>query len=398
MASLFAHLSVWFGRKAWHEDPPLEAPEELRRWSYTGIYDYCPMTWGMPKLNGVYVVIRKLGWGDFGTVWLAENSKAKTMEERYVAIKALRFEHVPKAVLHREVEILEAIREVNPIHPGYKHITHLKDVFTIASINGDHLAMAFPVLGQRLEPQWTCSLPIHCIRNVARQLLLGLDYLHTECHVIHTAIHADDEHKDVPVSKLLRSPEVLLGGEWDTGVDLYSLGCMLFELIEGRPLFDCRPTMRVSEDQYHLASIIQLLGPLPKRLLQCCSRTNDFYDADGAFACLINADQLLTRSAVNSIEERILKQHPGLSSHSLASFVSFLRYIMNPDPSERATAADALQHEWLALETNDDIETTLDETLGDPAALDTSTMPVSDVTIGGQSHEELIETTGAQHD
>lgn len=63
-----------------------------------------------------------------------------------------------------------------------------------------------------------------------------------------------------------RGPEVMLGIEYDTSADLWSLACMIFELITGDFLFDPRKAKDGSygKTDDHLAQIIELLGPIPK--------------------------------------------------------------------------------------------------------------------------------------
>lgn len=63
------------------------------------------------------------------------------------------------------------------------------DSFEVSSAQGSHLclvheAMAkFPTVGRR-------GLPVTLVKAVAKQLLLALDFLHRECHVVHTGAHS----------------------------------------------------------------------------------------------------------------------------------------------------------------------------------------------------------------
>lgn len=38
-------------------------------------------------------------------------------------------------------------------------------------------------------------------------------------------------------SRFYRSPEIVVGLPYDSAVDMWSLGCIVFELVSGRPLF-----------------------------------------------------------------------------------------------------------------------------------------------------------------
>jgi hypothetical protein len=45
-----------------------------------------------------------------------------------------------------------------------------------------------------------------------------------------------------PVMSRRRAPEVVLGHEWDTAIDIFGFGCILMEMLTGRQLL---PTVRV---------------------------------------------------------------------------------------------------------------------------------------------------------
>jgi serine/threonine protein kinase len=55
-----------------------------------------------------------------------------------------------------------------------------------------------------------------------------------------------------------RSPEVLLGAEYDETTDLWSLACMLFELVTGDYLFDPHSSQTASRDEGLLSHYILL--------------------------------------------------------------------------------------------------------------------------------------------
>jgi serine/threonine-protein kinase SRPK3 len=85
---------------------------------------------------------------------------------------------------------LERIATANPSHPGRQHIVSLLDHFEHAGPNGVHMCLVFEALGESvlstIKRYQYRGLPIDIVKQITKQVLLGLDYLHRECGVIHT--------------------------------------------------------------------------------------------------------------------------------------------------------------------------------------------------------------------
>ncbi|KAI4823350.1 hypothetical protein KUCAC02_011939 [Chaenocephalus aceratus] len=75
-------------------------------------------------------------------------------------------------------------------------VVQMVDDFKISGINGTHVCMVFEVLGHHLL-KWIIKsnyqgLPLPCVKSIIRQVLQGLDYLHTKCQIIHTDIKPEN--------------------------------------------------------------------------------------------------------------------------------------------------------------------------------------------------------------
>ncbi|XP_023279191.1 SRSF protein kinase 3-like isoform X2 [Seriola lalandi dorsalis] len=158
--------------------------------------DYCRGGYHHVKIgdlfNGRYHVIRKLGWGHFSTVWLAWDIQ----EKRFVAMKVVKSaEHYTETALD-EIKLLKSVRNTDPSDPSREKVVQLLDDFKISGMNGTHVCMVFEVLGYHLL-KWIIKsnyqgLPLPCVKSIIRQVLQGLDYLHTRCKIIHTDIKPEN--------------------------------------------------------------------------------------------------------------------------------------------------------------------------------------------------------------
>ena len=159
--------------------------------------DYCkggyhPVTVGEEFKDGKYTVVRKLGWGHFSTVWLSKDNTSG----KHVALKVVRSAaHYTETAID-EIKLLNKIVQAKPEHPGRKHVVSLLDSFEHKGPHGVHVCMVFEVLGENLLgliKRWNHrGIPMALVKQITKQVLLGLDYLHRECGIIHTDLKPEN--------------------------------------------------------------------------------------------------------------------------------------------------------------------------------------------------------------
>lgn len=88
--------------------------------------------------------------------------------------------------------LLRTLRAQIPRHVGRNFVSTLLDSFNLPTPHGTHVCMVFDPLR---EPLWMLRrrfqgdvLPLDLLRPVAKLILEGLGYLHSECQVVHTGI------------------------------------------------------------------------------------------------------------------------------------------------------------------------------------------------------------------
>lgn len=89
-----------------------------------------------------------------------------------------------------EFETYNSLRKANPSHPGYRHVGMALDTFTLPTSDGVHHCLVQRPLWDswkallRRNPSHRFSTPL--LKAGLRHVFLGLDYLHTECKLVHT--------------------------------------------------------------------------------------------------------------------------------------------------------------------------------------------------------------------
>ncbi|KAI0476934.1 serine protein kinase [Xylaria cf. heliscus] len=149
----------------------------------------------------------------------------------------------------------------------------------------------------------------------------------------------------------LRAPELILTGAINNTLDVWSFGCLIFELITGQPLF-CVPWYgsEVQEDDHHLLSLTTSLGPLPDELYKYW-KTSSFYFTPqrkiynfhlGGVA--EGAEPLMAEQP--SMEELFDQADPDLCQEEASKVKSLIRWILQYDPAKRPSAAEILRDPW----------------------------------------------------
>jgi serine/threonine-protein kinase SRPK3 len=129
------------------------------------------------RVGGQYKIIHKLGYGGFGTVWLARD----TQEQRYVALKIIMARSSTDA-MKKDLKILKHLAK-HVERPGANFIDLPIEDFWITGPNGKHLCIVSEVAGPSLAHLTrTYSTKIDPVdaRRMALQIAQCLAFLHSK--------------------------------------------------------------------------------------------------------------------------------------------------------------------------------------------------------------------------
>uniref|UniRef100_A0A3B4AS62 mitogen-activated protein kinase n=1 Tax=Periophthalmus magnuspinnatus TaxID=409849 RepID=A0A3B4AS62_9GOBI len=290
-------------------------------------------TWDVPDR---YRELRQVGTGAYGTVCSALDSRTGAK----VAIKKL---YRP---FQSELFAKRAYRELRLLkHMKHENVIGLLDVFT-ADLSLDRFTdfyLVMPFMGTDLGKVMKLQrLSEEKIQYLVYQMLKGLKYIHS-AGIIHRdlkpgnlainqdcelkiidfglARQADSEMTGYVVTRWYRAPEVILNWmHYTQTVDIWSVGCIMAEMLQGKPLF------KGSDHLDQLTEIMKIIGtPSQEFIFSCDTFTFVFY---------FFLPVCLVRAAVCVLECMLLL-----------------------DPESRVTAAEALSLPYFSVFRDPDEET-----------------------------------------
>lgn len=162
-----------------------------------------------------------------------------------------------------------------------------------------------------------------------------------------SAAHAADRRAATISTRHYRAPEVVLGLGWSHPADMWSLGCILVELMTGEVLFNTH------QDLEHVAMMEAILGPVPVRMAQRAARgpARELFAPSGALAWPGRASSrrsLAAVAAVKPLQQLLAKGTDASAASELPEALDLLAKLLAIDPARRATAEEVLSHPFLA--------------------------------------------------
>ncbi|XP_018398727.1 PREDICTED: dual specificity protein kinase CLK2 isoform X5 [Cyphomyrmex costatus] len=319
-----------------------------------------------------YKVLATLGEGTFGKV-----VKVKDLQMDHVmALKIIKNVEKYREAAKLEINALEKIANKDP--EGQHLCVKMLDWFNYHG----HMCIAFEMLGLSvfdfLRDNSYQPYPLEHVRHMGYQLCYAVKFLHDN-KLTHTDLKPenilfvdsdydstynnkkvflfkrrdmrrvkrtdiklidfgsatfDHEHHSTIVStRHYRAPEVILELGWSQPCDVWSIGCILFELYLGITLF------QTHDNREHLAMMERILGTIPHRMARK-TKTKYFYhgkldwdDKSSAGRYVRDNCKPLHRYMLSDDEEH-------------RQLFDLVQRMLEYEPSQRITLKDALTHSF----------------------------------------------------
>ncbi|KAL5709409.1 non-specific serine/threonine protein kinase [Ranunculus cassubicifolius] len=313
-------------------------------------------------LDDRYEVIASHGKGVFSTVVRAKDHKAGDGEPEEVAIKFVRSNDTMLRSGRTEEKFLKKLSEMDPedrchcvrFISSFMHRNHICLVIESLSMNLRSVVKKF---GRDI------GLNLKAVRGYAKQLFIALKHLQ-DCDVLHCDIKPDnilvneaksalklcdfgnatlnnDPTNNVTpymVSRYYRAPEIMLGLQYHHPIDMWSVGCCLYELYAGKILFNG------SSNKEMLRLHMELKGPFTKKMLKKGAFTGKYFDhnfnfiPDPGTKALDNKPRKFSTIITGSGED---------DRKLVANFRDILEKIFVLDPEKRLTVTQASNHPFI---------------------------------------------------
>ncbi|KAI9932522.1 hypothetical protein ASPWEDRAFT_101324 [Aspergillus wentii DTO 134E9] len=350
-------------------------------------------------LKDRYQVVGKLGFGASSTAWLARDMDCR----RYVTLKIFIKSTSMGQQLDDELDMYKRMEKGSKSHPGHNAVRSLLDSFYVTGPEDMHRCLVHPPLWESvltfLHRNPIGRLPEPVLAFILQRVFLALDYLHTECQIIHADIKADNimlgiaddtvfsdfeeeelqtpcprkeldgrtiyisrdlrmpkaygapvlcdfgsampggiEHLEDIQPNIYRAPEVILEVPWTYSVDIWNVGCMIWDVFEGESLLTGQdPELHTYRSRAHLAEMIRLLGPPPPGLLARGRLSQKFFSEQGDFSAGIPLQDRVP------LEER----ETTLEGEDRERFLRLMRRMLQWEPEKRSSARDLAEDEWM---------------------------------------------------
>lgn len=310
-----------------------------------------------------YQIISLLGSGAYSAVWKCCDIKTSAI----IALKVHKLDSECTRAGKLEASILRNMTHLN-ILKALDSFTYYDNMPT----SNKYFCVVYELCDGDLEQymdRFDGAVPLDMVKSIVQQTLQGLSKLHSQ-NIMHLDIKPENilycemdcdttSNIEAAVFKLAdfgsaeytvvsdsgivgtryyRAPEIILGLNHSTASDIWSVGCLLFELCTGDILFEPHNyrNFDITRDEDHLAMISELMGPYPKWMMSGYRRKK-YLHKNGM-------PRHIGELYIWPLSNVLLKYYKIFDN----SLLHLLESMLAIDPHRRPTAIECLSHEWFA--------------------------------------------------
>jgi len=147
-----------------------------------------------------------------------------------------------------------------------------------------------------------------------------------------SATFEHEHHSSVVSTRHYRAPEVILDMGWSYPCDVWSVGCIMFELYTGYTLF------QTHDSREHLAMMERVLGRIPSHMIKKSRKSKFFYHGR------LDWDEESNKGLFVRDMCKPLKRYRMSDSEDHVLLFDLVQRMLEYDPNDRITLSEALRH------------------------------------------------------
>lgn len=151
------------------------------------------------------------------------------------------------------------------------------------------------------------------------------------------AEHMDNRNQDYIQIRQYRPPENIINNTYNTKSDMWTIGCMIYEIFTYDYLFDIEDEYDndIDKDRAFLYEMFKILGKMPKNMALDCDFSRDYFDNQGRIINFKNVEYTDLKD--------ILETHDIFDEKLLDLLLKLLDY----NPKRRYDCLQCLNHPWI---------------------------------------------------
>nr|QBK89165.1 MAG: dual-specificity protein kinase [Mimivirus LCMiAC02] len=150
------------------------------------------------------------------------------------------------------------------------------------------------------------------------------------------------DHKDYNIqTRQFMAPEIIMKTKFNDKCDIWSVGCLLYELLTREVLFMPTKSRGLSKDRDHLYNIQMALGKIPNDMIDGCPIKKVFFKNNGLLKGIYKIEY-------NPLDERIRSfcNKKNINNDDTNNIIDIMYKMFTYDVKKRPSAKRLLKHKW----------------------------------------------------